>query len=620
MIVPQTLDRDSHGRHGRCAANVVKRLTPRVIHLVGPLLILLVLAYGALLRLDAISAKFDAVTLPRWLHRLQLTRTGDSMLRPARMRWSPAPRFPHRDGPPSQYRSDPYTYLQHAREMRTFYAASRREPLFPFATKMWLRWLHDNDVAVSFASGAFSVLAIALIVFLGAEVFSLAVGLAAGLLWATEYEVISTGTEGWRDEAFTCAVLLTALAMLRLIRRPSIRYAAMLGLASGAACLVRITSVSFVLSGFAYLCFAIDVPWRRRARLIAVAAGVAALAVAPFLVNCWRVYGNPLHTIDVHVDVYRAAESNDTAAPADAGEKHYSVRSYVSGHLRARPVATIDTLVLGLTSYPFANKWTGFEVWHPLLGRGLALAAIAGLCLLMATPAGRLLLSLLLSSLIPYAWTWRLIADWRFTEHAYPFFLIAACSPAWLIVGAIISRGKIFRNHRAVRRALAWSAIAAATGAATWLVFTRVTPRLVFAERVRAGEAATILAADRDASFFTTDWSRVTAGLVPTRVADGARATMLVPLPDAMDYEALLRVDPSTEPMRPGVSPGTIRLLLNGRLIAACDPDSSPQRIGVCRMLFPAAAVRPGRNRLTLVTDQPSGFRVWYLRVTKRAP
>src|SRR5258708_19600438 len=201
------------------------------------------------------------------------------------------------------------------------------------------------------------------------------------------------------------------------------------------------------------------------------AAGVAALAVAPFLVNCWRVYGNPLHTIDVHVDVYRAAESNDTAAPADAGEKHYSVRSYVSGHLRARPVATIDTLVLGLTSYPFANKWTGFEVWHPLLGRGLALAAIAGLCLLMATPAGRLLLSLLLSSLIPYAWTWRLIADWRFTEHAYPFFLIAACSPAWLIAGAIISRGKIFPNHTPLPRPLPWSPIPAPPPPPMSLVF-----------------------------------------------------------------------------------------------------------------------------------------------------
>jgi hypothetical protein len=78
-------------------------------------------------------------------------------------------------------------------------------------------------------------------------------------------------------------------------------------------------------------------------------------------------------------------------------------------------------------------------------------------------------------------------------------------------------------------------------------------------------------------------------------------------------------VDPATEPMRPGISPGIIRLLLNGRLISACDPGSSPERIGTCRMLLPAAAVRPGRNRLTVVTDQPSGFRVWYLRVTRRA-
>src|SRR5207244_876997 len=102
-------------------------------------------------------------------HNLQFARQGSSLLRPERLRWDPAPVFPHRDGPPSAYRSDPYTYLQHAREMRFFYAASLREPLFPAATRVFLSLLGNQDVAVSFASGAFSVLAVWATFLLGAE-------------------------------------------------------------------------------------------------------------------------------------------------------------------------------------------------------------------------------------------------------------------------------------------------------------------------------------------------------------------------------------------------------------------------------------------------------------------
>src|SRR5881394_2728797 len=111
------------------------RLNQALARFGWPLALLLVTAYGALLRLDAISVKFDPVASPWWLHRLEVWRAAPTSLRPAAMRWDAYPRFAHKDGPPSQYRSDPYTYLQYAREMRSFYAAHRREPLFPFATR-----------------------------------------------------------------------------------------------------------------------------------------------------------------------------------------------------------------------------------------------------------------------------------------------------------------------------------------------------------------------------------------------------------------------------------------------------------------------------------------------------
>jgi hypothetical protein len=587
------------------------RLNPLVVRYARIALLALVVLYGALLRLDAISAKFDPVAAPRWLHRLEASRAGASGFRPHDMRWDAYPRFEHKDGPPSQYRSDPYTYLQYAREMTSFYAAHRREPLFPFVTRIWLWLLHGDDSAVSFASGAFSVLAIVLTFAVGRAAFSSTVGLAAAALWAIEFDAITWGTEGWRDDAFTCAVLLTALLMLRMARQPTVRSALMLGAAAGAACLIRITSLSFIVAGLAWLAMTSAAPARERLRTPAIAAAVMLLLVGPFLVNCWRTFGDPLYAINVHAGVYKATETE-----ASGGD--LSVREYIAAHLRSRPFQTIETFALGLTQYPFARKWAGFDVWHPRLGSILAAAAVLGLFLFTATAAGRLLLVVLIASLLPYALTWRLIADWRFTEHAYPIFLIAACSPIWFAVRAWDGGGALWRDRVQTRRGLAIYGTVAAAGLVVWLILTRLTPGLVFQETVGTMEPATIMAGERDASFFGRDWPTVVrTGTVTTRVATGARATIAVPLLAGVDYDVMLRVDPSTQPMQPGVAPARIQMLLNGRLIGACDPQSTPDRVGICRMVFPADGVRPGVNRLTLVLEQPSGFRVWYLRARR---
>src|SRR5215207_6908204 len=110
-----------------------------------------VVAYGTLLRFDALTHTHGAVERPGWLRALQQSRIGESALRPAGFRWD------RREG---RYISDPYTYLRYAREMRSFYAAHLREPLFPAATKTSLWLLADQDIAVSFASMFFSVLAV----------------------------------------------------------------------------------------------------------------------------------------------------------------------------------------------------------------------------------------------------------------------------------------------------------------------------------------------------------------------------------------------------------------------------------------------------------------------------
>ena len=259
----------------------------------------------------------------------------------------------------------------------------------------------------------------------------------------------------------------------------------------------------------------------------------------------------------------------------------------------------------------------------PSSGRWLSWAALAGLLLFTGTAAGRLLLVVLVASLVPYALTWQLIFDWRFTEHAYPFFLIAACVAVTSVGGTLwsVRSGVVDLWPPAGRTVAFWGAM---VGAAIlgWLVITRVMPGLTFEEALRAGESATILAGDRDALFFTNDWPQVvTSGAMSTRVASGTRASLRIPLPADTEYDGFVRMDPARGPMAAGTTPVPIHVLLNGRLLATCDTGSTPARVGACRFHVPAGIARKGMNRLTFAAGAPvDGFRLWYLRLQQSFP
>jgi 4-amino-4-deoxy-L-arabinose transferase-like glycosyltransferase len=570
---------------------------PRAIRIA---LIAAIVLYAGLLRLDAISAKYGPVSSPRWLQRLQESRLGDSVLRPASVKWQPEPVFPHADGVPTRYRSDPYTYLQYAREMRAFYAAHRREPLFPFATKISLAVLHDQDVAVSFASAAFSLLAVFATWLLGAEAFSFAVGAGAALLFAIEYDVVYWSTGGWRDDAFTFTVVAAAWAMLRCMRSPTGRNAVVLGVFAGAACLVRITAVSFIIPGLAYLLLAAPATRRQRVTTIALATITAAIVVGPYVVNCWRTFGDPLYAINVHADVYRASEGQDMRNSETASQ-------YLGAGARLRPFRTLDTFVLGMTEYPFTNKWTGFEPWIHSAGRWLAVAAVIGLVLFTATREGGLLLVVLAGSLVPFAFTWRLVSDWRFTEHAYPFLLIAACVTAATVARALqpssIRRVRTFRPS--TPSIVRWVSVVAAI-AVTSVLVARVFPVLIFEETLRSGEPALIMAGVRDAVFFRGDWSEVRGANLNTRVTGDPRPVIRVPLPAAADYDAVVRLDSER-----------VSILVNGHFVARCDPGAPAGSMGICRFRMPSGASRSGFNQVAFVPEQQRPLRVWYMRVQR---
>ena len=93
------------------------------------------------------------------------------------------------------------------------------------------------------------------------------------------------------------------------------------------------------------------------------------LLVGPYLVSCWYVFGDPLYSINYHTRNYLAVEGASVASRPTAV-------AYVGGKALTRPYRTLDTVAVGMTSYPFSNKWDGFDRWIPGLGEWLSYAAL----------------------------------------------------------------------------------------------------------------------------------------------------------------------------------------------------------------------------------------------------
>jgi Dolichyl-phosphate-mannose-protein mannosyltransferase/PA14 domain len=405
----------------------------------APVAAVFIVILGAALRFETICAMFGPFEQPVWLNELEAhTRERIAWLR----------RVPFHLEPVEQpyVGSDPINYLRFGREMTSFYAAHVREPLFPFATKLWLGPLQNHDVAVSFASASFSTLAIAATYLLGAYAFSRAVGLGAALGFAIEREAVAWAAQGWRDDAMTCLFVVSCYGFLRCRRHPSMMNAIVAGIVGGLACLTRITALSFLLPAVVLVGWSgrhgasreelptQRIPDARRGpwRAAAISLLVMTAVVAPYLVNCAIVFGDPFHAINAHTKFYRARAGLPFKQPMGVG-------AYLGAGMRRDPLGLIGTGVQGLTSYPFLNKWNGFEYWVTGLGRMLRLLSLVGLIGFVGSPNGRFLLVLLIASLVPYAFTWHIPGgdEYRFTLHAYPIYLIAAMLAIERLVGLI---------------------------------------------------------------------------------------------------------------------------------------------------------------------------------------
>ena len=374
----------------------------------SPLLATVVVLYAGGLRLESVVRQYWGLDAPGWA-RCVTALVAEVAPNPLRL--------PPADHP---YAGDPSGYLRYARTMEHFYDAHVREPLFVFATRVGLRVSDGSDIGISLTSACLSTLMVLATYLLGASCFNRRVGLLAALLLAIEPQVVGLAAEGWRDEAFALSVLLSALALVRLRREPSFANAIASGLAGGAACLTRITSLSFLLPALLYLAFEGEASARvRRVKASGLSLAMAVLVVAPYLVSCAIAFGDPFLAINTHTGFYRER----------AGLPSQATMTWASYLLSAfRPVELARNLVVGLTAYPFGNKWLPYNLWLPRAATVLRALSVVGLLLFVKHREGRFLLVVLVTALLPFAFTWGVTggAEWRLTLFAYPFYLLAA--------------------------------------------------------------------------------------------------------------------------------------------------------------------------------------------------
>ena len=580
-------------------------------------LALLIVVFGGLLRLDAFAGKYQPLNRPAWARVLTHDVASQAAtLRPASVIWTPEA-HPYAGG-------DPINYLRFAREMESFYQPHVREPVYLANIRAWLWALDGQDAAVGFASMAGSTLAVLGTFLVGSALLSPLAGLFAALLMAIEYEVIAWAPDGWRDDTFTATVLFGAWALIRLRQRPSTANAVVAGALCGLSCLTRITALTFVVPAVVWL--VADVPRalrREMARQAAIAAGMLALVVGPYLISCAIATGDPLISINYHTIYYRHAEGRSIDEPMSAA-------AYLRTRFAERPIGTIDTALNGLFVQPFIKKWNGLDHWIVGLGGVLPWIAVAGLAALPFFAAGRLLVVILLSSLAPYMVTWHLGggSEWRFTMHAYPFYLVAAACAA---VAAVRVARSLVMNRTALRRAtvvpLAVRTGLVAAVASLGVIAYFVLPWFVTREAIADGASTSVNTGARDLVFYRSGWSPAHKEGITVRVSRGDRSVVRIPLPEKRQCDIVLRIDP-VDPARPE----PVSVLFNRHLVGVLRLTWNPERVGSYRVrvadhmvradneltIIPGAVVPAGSAGPRFAWLDPTdriGVRLWYVRV-----
>ena len=137
------------------------------------------------------------------------------------------------------------------------------------------------------------------------------VGLAAAAMLGIDHSAVYWAIGGWRDELFAFFAISCAWAWVRFARRPTRANAVLAGALSGGACLTRITTIALIAPACRCGCSHNDERPRSIRRELAIAVGIMAILVAPFLINCAIATGDPFYAINNHTDFYLKREAAD---------------------------------------------------------------------------------------------------------------------------------------------------------------------------------------------------------------------------------------------------------------------------------------------------------------------
>jgi hypothetical protein len=507
----------------------------RIVRVVIPAVIIL---YAALLRFEALTIKHGVVSSPAIVRILQTQIGFVRYLHPDTLRW--------RAGSNPYERGDPINYIRMARAMKSFYAPQFREPFYVFVVKQFLRVFDQKNIAVSFASGTFSVFAVFVTFLLAKYAFSWWVGVLASFGMAIDSELISIGVDGWRDDTFMSLVLLFAYALLRLFRKASFGNALFAGIVAGLVCLTRLTSFSFIVPGYFFVLIAGKEPAiSQRLRSVTLSAFIFGIVIAPFLINCAIEFGDPLFSVNDNTKFYRMRENLPSEEPK-------SVARYLSEKLIDRPFKFIDIGLVGITRYPFLNKWKGFNYLSPVLVKFLSGCALVGTILLLFSTQGRLILIVLISSLIPYAFTYEIAGgfEWRFTMHAYPFYMIAGALFLILVGGALFTKntwGYFSDQSLSKRSLLITSSLVLFILIGGWFLLNQSYFQRI-KEAIMNEEPILVASGDRDFEFFDEGWYQaVQMSEATVRITKETASVLSVPLKSAKEYRLILRINPVFE-------------------------------------------------------------------------
>lgn len=568
---------------------------------------------GSLLRFEALYLKYNAVIVELGAVRLQEWCAGlAERLHPPSFAWILNESLSVGHYP---YTRDQLGYIELARSMGSFYEGQVREPLFVFATKLGLALTGGHDIALSLMSTFFSSLIVLVTYALGRAIGGAATGLVAALLVAVERDLIWWGTDGWRADLFTVLAVAFAWACLCMTRRPSEGRALLLGFVGALACLTRITSLSFVLPCIAFAVWPRAATSRRQAiGWASTAVSMVTLLVAPYLISCWWVHGDPFYTFSLQSEFY------DPGTGLGAG---------LASRLLQSPVATLDDTLYGMTVYLWANKWRGLDPWSPQLSLALSLLSIVGMALWAWIERGRAVLAVFAASTLPVAYVAGLPAytEWRLTMHAYPFLIVSAAFAGVKLFGWLWAARS---DAEPLRTAVARIRPKVATTVAVLgllMVPVYLLPVLENLDDLSRWRATSVAAGYRDAIWFADGWHRSEwLGNQMVRRSRGERARLRVPMRGGRDYHFLIRLDP----LFTGAAPEQVlEVHLNDRSIGRLRLQYSADRMGAYELSVPASAVRSGFNRLDLVSvarrsaQAPpvtaGSFVLWYVRLTPGA-